>query len=224
MLLREMGCLGGQATPFPWPPPPPRSPPFFPPCPWLRPQSRRVGNRDPGLGRCCTTSPPQAANTGGRLSPPSPAPASPPGHCSWGSPEEHGEGLPLSKQMAPAPFLPSAALPFSGDTMAFCLPSHGLCGATSTAQHGGAQATAKMGCTGWREVRLRISPVGCSLQSPGLRCKGESHQETLPNCLQPCGAFVLERAECPESAGSWAASHCWVEGGHRSSPAPAHPR
>lgn len=43
-----------------------------------------------------------------------------------------GRSKPLSKQMAPAPSVPPAALPFSGDMMAFCLPSYGLWGVLKT--------------------------------------------------------------------------------------------
>lgn len=74
-------------------------------------------------------------NMGTRLGPPSPAPVSPTGDCPRGSPEEHGEGLPLSEQMAPVPSLPSAALPFPGGMMASCLPSCGLRGPLGTAWH-----------------------------------------------------------------------------------------
>lgn len=174
---------------------------------------------------CCTTSPPQAADTRARLVPPSPAPAPPPGDCSWGSPEEHREGELLSKQMAPAPSLPSAALLFPGGTVAFCLPSYGLWGALGTARHWGIQATARVRCVGWREARVRMSPVGCSLQAPQSWTEwGKASGRPSQIAFKPCGAFVLERAECPGSAGGWAASRCQVEGGHWSGPAPAHPR
>lgn len=184
-----------------WPPPPPGSPPFLPPCPQLRPWGRRVGNRDPGLGMCCTVSPPLAANTGARLGPPSPSPAPPARDCSWRSPEEHGEGVPFSEQMAPVPSLPPAALPFSGGTMAFCLPSRGLWGALGTAQRWGAQATAKMGGAGWGEVRM--SPAGYCLQPPSLRWKGKSLRESLPNCLQTAGSFCFGKSQVPQESRLW---------------------
>lgn len=135
-------------------------------------------HRDPGLRTRCTTSPPQAVNMGARLSPTSPAPAPPPGG-SWGSPGEHGEAVCPSKQMAPAPSLSSAALLLPGGTMAFCLPSCGLWGSQGTAWHWGTQATARMGCVGWREVRVGMSPEGCSLQPPCLGWRGKSLWETL---------------------------------------------
>lgn len=106
----------------------------------------------------------------------------PPGDCSWGSPEEHREGEPLSKQMAPAPSLPSAALPFPGGTMAICLPSYGLRGALCTDRRWGTQATARMGCIGWREAKMSL--VGCSLQPPPVSAGGEEplgHPPKLPS-------------------------------------------
>lgn len=143
MLLTEKGCLSGKATPSLWSSPL-QGRPFLRPCPWLQSQAGgwETGMQCWGCPAPLPTFPRLQTRESGLV------PHLQPGDCSWWSPEEHGEGVPLSKQMAPAPSLPLAALPFSGGMMAFCLPSCSLWGALCTAQHWGAQSTAKMGCTG----------------------------------------------------------------------------
>lgn len=96
--------------------------------------------------------------------------------------------MPLSKQMAPAPSLSSAALPFSGGMIAFCLPSHGLQGSLGTAWRWGAQLEGGEG----EDEPCRVQP----------QVMEETSGRLFQTAFKPYGAVSLERADCAVSAGS----------------------
>lgn len=214
-LLMETGCLCSQATPF-FMASSSKVPPSFLPA---HSYGYRAGGWQTELGDVLHHFPSHGCQHGSQDQSPISSPCSPPGDCSWGSPEKHGEGVPLSEQMAPAPSLPSAALLFSGGTMAFCLPSHGLWGAPGTAWHWGAQATAKTACTGWRETRVRMSLAGYGLQPPNLGWRGGKPPEDPPKL--PSNPAELLFWKEPSAPGVQAAGQHHIAG---CSPALAHPR
>jgi len=91
-LLMETGCLGGQATRSPWPPPPPRSP-LPSSLPMAAAIGQETGKRGPWVGDVLHRFPSPGCKHGSQAWFPISSPCSPPpGDCSWGPQSSTGRG------------------------------------------------------------------------------------------------------------------------------------